>query len=83
MQILDDNAFKYLVYWRSDTWLIFEVIKQYTQSITFETTYLKSTDGSLFNAFSVSIDNTGLTPGTVTALSNELYVTYFNDNEIL
>ena len=83
VQILDENAFKYLVYWRSDTWLIFEVIKQYTQSITFETTYLKSTDGSLFNAFSVSIDNTGLTPGTVTALSNELYVTYFNDNEIL
>ena len=73
VQVTDSNYFKYLVDWRSDTWLIITVIKQYAESISFETTYFKSTDGSLFNAFSVSINAAGLTHGTVTALSNEIY----------
>lgn len=83
VQITDNNYFKYLVDWKTDNSLKITVIKQYADSIKFESTYLMSPDGSLFSNVSLNITGSGVTSGSVTALSDEIYVTYFNDTEIL
>ena len=82
LQISDSNWFMYNIIWESDDWLKLTIIKEYSNSIRFESTELKSTDGSLFNAFWINIAQSGMTYGNLETLPNEIYVTYFNDTEI-
>ena len=83
LQITDSSYNNYDIIWRSDNWIKLDIRKQYADTIRFETTDLKSTDGSLFNPFWITINVNGFTHGTIDSIADTLYVTYFNDTEIL
>ena len=83
VQVTDINYNQYLVVWRSDNWMKFIVIEQFSQSIKFSTMYLSSATGDIDNNFYLDIQLTTVNHGTVQALSDTLYVRYFNDTEII
>ena len=83
LKITDRNYKVYDIIWESDNYIKLYTIKQSADTIRFETTELKSTDGSLFNPFWITINVNGFTNGTITSIADTLYVTYFNDTEIL
>ena len=83
LQITDNHDNIYDIIWTSDNWITLNTRKQSADTVTFEKTDLKSTDGSLFNPFWIKIDANGFTYGRIESIANTLYVTYFNDTEIL
>ena len=83
LQITDNYDDIYNISWSSDNWIHLYKYRQGTDSIRFETTELKSTDGSLFNPFWINIDANGVTYGRLESIADTLKVRYFNDTEIL